>query len=119
MMRPEIQPSGCRDDRSNRADPLAPTIEPWVTAPADLSAWEDFRRTRAHPSNLYYGASLAALCRLAAAKGYRLVGCTSAGVNVFFVRQDLAGSFPPLTPAEGYVESRFRESRDRSGAPSS
>jgi len=79
---------------------------------------EDFRRTRAHPSNLYYGASLAALCHLAAAKGYRLVGCTSAGVNAFFVRQDLAGSFPPLTPAEGYVESRFRESRDRSGAPS-
>ena len=78
---------------------------------------EDFRRTRAHPSNLYYGASLAALCHLAAAKGYRLVGCTSAGVNAFFVRQDLAGSFPPLTPTEAYVESRFRESRDRSGAP--
>lgn len=36
----------------------------------------------------YFGASLAALNRLAEEKGYSLVGCSMAGVNAFFVRKD-------------------------------
>ncbi|MDF2385414.1 hypothetical protein JMG10_28370 [Nostoc ellipsosporum NOK] len=36
----------------------------------------------------YFGASLAALNRLAGMKGYSLVGCSFAGVNAFFVRND-------------------------------
>ncbi len=75
----------------------------------------EFHRTRAHESNLYWGASLPALCHAAKAKGYQLVGCTSAGLNAFFVRVDLAASFRRLTAAEAYVESRYRESRDQSG----
>jgi SAM-dependent methyltransferase len=39
----------------------------------------------------YYGASLAALHGLARSKGYTLVYCTQAGVNAFFVRDDLMG----------------------------
>jgi hypothetical protein len=85
--------------------------------PISIPYQADFRRTRAHVSNLYYGASLPALCHLAAAKGYEFVGCTSAGVNAFFVRRDLAGPFRSLSPAEGYVQSRFRESRDASARP--
>lgn len=50
----------------------------------------DFSSARAHPSRLYYGASLPALCALAAQKGYDFVGCTSEGVNAFFVRKDLS-----------------------------
>jgi glycosyltransferase involved in cell wall biosynthesis len=43
----------------------------------------------------YYGASLAALRRLATEKGYRLVHVESSAVNAFFVRADLAdGRFP-------------------------
>jgi hypothetical protein len=76
---------------------------------------ETFSRTRAHHSNLYFGASLGALCHLASAKGYILAGTTSAGNNAFFVRSDVAGRVPTRTPPEGYVESRFRESRDRAG----
>lgn len=37
----------------------------------------------------YFGASLRSLEVLGASKGYRLVGCTFAGVNCFFVREDL------------------------------
>lgn len=38
-----------------------------------------------------YGASLRALARLGAEKGYALVGCDSCGVNAYFVRRDLLG----------------------------
>ncbi|MBC7804130.1 MAG: hypothetical protein H7Y16_09670 [Candidatus Parcubacteria bacterium] len=76
---------------------------------------EDFQRLQAHHSTLYWGASLAALCRLAAAKGYDFVGSNSAGNNAFFVRSDLSQRLRKLSPAEGYVESRFRESKSPSG----
>lgn len=75
----------------------------------------DFTRQAAHHSWLYFGASLPALCRLADAKGYAFVGCTSAGNNAYFVRRDLAGPFRVLSPEEGFVDSRFRESRDAQG----
>ncbi len=39
----------------------------------------------------YAGASLQAIASLAARRGYRLVGTNAAGVNAFFVREDLAG----------------------------
>jgi hypothetical protein len=74
-----------------------------------------FDRTRAHHSNLYFGASLAALARLAEAKGYRLVGSNSAGNNAYFVRRDAAEGLPAPSVAEAYVESRYRESRDEAG----
>jgi hypothetical protein len=50
----------------------------------------------------YYGASLAALDLCARRKGYRLVLCEDAGVNAFFVREDLAGAVPTLTPAAAW-----------------
>jgi hypothetical protein len=82
-----------------------------VTVPYDAA----FDRTRAHHSNLYFGASLAALARLAERKGYRLVGSNSAGNNAYFVRADAAEGLPAPTVAEAYVESRYRESRDEAG----
>ncbi|MEX2188551.1 MAG: hypothetical protein WD875_17210 [Pirellulales bacterium] len=74
-----------------------------------------FYRTTAHYSNLYWGCSLAALCVLAERKGYGFVGCNSAGNNAYFVRNDRLGPLRPLTAEQGYVESRFRESRDTDG----
>ncbi|MCB0104075.1 MAG: hypothetical protein KDD74_18655 [Anaerolineales bacterium] len=71
-----------------------------------------FDRTRSHYSNLYWGASLKALCLLAEKKGYAFVGCNSAGNNAHFVRKDRVGNIPVRTVKEGYVESKFRESRD-------
>jgi hypothetical protein len=77
---------------------------------------EDFERGAAHSSMLYFGASLAALRLLARRKGYVFVGSNSAGNNAFFVRDDLAAPFSALAESAAYVESRFRESRDSSGA---
>jgi hypothetical protein len=75
----------------------------------------EFERTKAHYSTLYWGASLAALCLAADRKDLAFVGSNSAGNNAFFVRRDLLGDLVPLTPREGWVEARFRESRDREG----
>jgi len=75
-----------------------------------------FRRSQAHYSNLYWGCSLKALCLLAERKGYVFVGCNSAGNNAYFVQEKRLGALKALSAEEGYVYSRFRESRDQSGA---
>lgn len=75
----------------------------------------DFQRSKAHWSNLYAGASIAAMTRVAAEKGYALVGSNRAGNNAFYVRRDVLGAIPERTPAEAWRESRFRESRDPDG----
>jgi hypothetical protein len=77
-----------------------------------------FERFKAHYSGLYWGASLAALTEVSKRKGYVLAGCNSAGNNAYFVSQDLAASagLRPLTVAEAFVPSKFRESRGESGA---
>ncbi len=82
-----------------------------VTVPYDPR----FDRTRAHTSNLYWGASLGALCRLADRKGLAFVGANGAGNNAYFVRKDRLGPLRALTCEEGFVDSRFRESRDERG----
>jgi hypothetical protein len=82
-----------------------------VTVPYDPA----FARTRAHPSNLYWGASLKALCLLAERKGLAFVGTNGAGNNAYFARKDRLGALRALSSEEGYVDSRFRESRDSSG----
>jgi len=74
-----------------------------------------FQRSAAHHSNLYFGCSLAALCHLAEKKGLAFVGSNSAGNNAFFVDRRHLGDLQPLTSEAGYVESRFRESRDEDG----
>ncbi|MBD1874001.1 hypothetical protein H6F75_10935 [Nodosilinea sp. FACHB-131] len=77
---------------------------------------ENFVRSHAHYSMIYYGASLKALYFLAEEKGYTFVGCNSAGNNAFFVRKDLKPDYiKELTPEEGYVAGKFREARDANG----
>ena len=72
----------------------------------------DFLRQNAHFSYLYWGASLGALCMLAEKRGYFFVGCNSAGINAFFVRKDVIGNLRVMSLDEGYVVSKFRDSRD-------
>lgn len=106
-------------EQINSVEPVIVTVEynsvfgfeHAITIPYDPA----FYRTEAHYSNLYWGASLKALCVLAEKKGYALVGCNSSGLNAHFVRKDKLGKIPVTTCAEGYVESRFRESRDEQG----
>jgi len=77
---------------------------------------QHFSRRKAHPSNLYFGASIAAIRSLAAKKGYRFVGTNSAGNDAFFVREDYAGRFVERSlQTVQSLPSLFRESRDESG----
>jgi hypothetical protein len=49
----------------------------------------------------FYGASLEAMRRLGANKGYRLVHADMTGNNAFFVRLDLPGEFPRVVAPNG------------------
>ena len=83
-----------------------------VTVPYD----PQFDRRTAHHSLLYYGASLKALALLGKRKGYSLVGCGSAGLNAFFVRNDLRPEcLPDQSPEEAYLVGQFCEAHDADG----
>jgi hypothetical protein len=83
-----------------------------ITIPYD----REFHRTRAHHSNLYFGASLRALHQESARKGYRFVGCNSAGNNAYFVRSDkMNDNVCEVTLEGGYVSAKLREGRDCEG----
>ncbi len=82
-----------------------------VTVPYDPA----FARMEHHHSGQYFGASVKAMAELCARKGYTFLGTNSAGVNAFFVRNDLA---LPLVDAIGEIRawpSRHRDSRDSDG----
>ena len=74
-----------------------------------------FVRREKHSSNLYWGASLAALAAPRARKGFRLVGWNLAGNNAFFVRDDVARP-AGVEPAEAW---RPAASASRAGRPAS
>ncbi len=76
---------------------------------------EDFVWTKAHYSNLYFGASILAFYDLAEEKGYSFIGSNSAGNNAYFVKNEFLKDLNPLAAKEGYVESKFRQSRDKDG----
>jgi len=76
---------------------------------------ENFQRKEAHYSQIYYGASLAALNSLAIKKGYALVGTDSSGTDAFFVRNDLVNNFTVLSVEEAFHQCQFRESLDKNG----
>ncbi|MDP8991093.1 MAG: hypothetical protein M3N41_13560 [Acidobacteriota bacterium] len=83
--------------------------------PITIPYGQDFYRTAAHKSNLYFGASISAMRLLAKQKGYELAGTNNAGSNAFFVRKDL---FPLVESAIGCKEpcpSLARESRNEAG----
>ncbi len=75
----------------------------------------DFDRSRAHHSNLYYGASIVALCRLAHRKGYVLVGSNLAGTNAFFIRSHHADIVASRIRRRNARPSLVRESRNPGG----
>ena len=62
----------------------------------------------------YRGASLSALERLAARKGYRLVACDPSGTNAFFLRRDVAVEVPGVSARQA-----FRPAPDRGNPESS
>lgn len=84
--------------------------ERMITVPYDRT----FTRRKAHYSNLFYGASLAALNDLATKKGYCLIGCNLAGNNAYFVRKDLLNErIVEQSVNNAFVDSKFREGRKK------
>ena len=75
----------------------------------------DFSREKAHFSRLYWGASLAAFCKLAAQKGYIYAGSNSVGSNAFFVRKDSVAELKESDFHLNFNTSKFRDSRDKNG----
>lgn len=83
-----------------------------ITIPYDKT----FYRTKAHYSNHYYGSSLRALYQLSKTRGYSFIGCNGAGNNAYFVRNDkLTDQVRQVSLEDGYVLSKYRESRDQAG----
>ena len=83
-----------------------------ITVPYD----DKFVRNTKHYSNLYWGASLAALNHLADRLGYGLIGCNLAGNNAYFIRRDLLNfKVKEIKLEDAFKESKFRESRNPNG----
>ena len=56
----------------------------------------------------YCGASLKAFAKLAAAKGYRLVGCNRYGYNAFFVKNELAPGLKTVAVADCFSHPKVQ-----------
>lgn len=82
--------------------------------PLSIPYKEDFDRTKAHYSNLYFGASLKALELLGKTKGYELVFVNEHANDAFFIRSDL-NNLKALDSEVAYLKSKFRESRNKMG----
>ena len=75
---------------------------------------QDFDRSKAHHSNLYWGASIEALKFLAKQKGYKFLTTNSAGNNAYFIKENIFDKIK-LDLKKNTYQSKFRESRDESG----
>lgn len=84
-------------------------IEYNATLPPPLRLTIAYQPVRPWTGTNYFGASLGALTALAEEKGYRLVGCSPAGVNAFFVREDLVKDqfCAPFTAENHYEPPRY------------
>ena len=85
--------------RSTRCRPRVLVIE-YNSALGTASRTQPLSRTARWDGSDAFGASLSALTALSRAKGFRLVHTDLAGVNAFFVREDLISSagLPRLSP---------------------
>ena len=75
---------------------------------------QDFERSKAHHSNLYWGASIEALKFLAKQKGYKFLTTNSAGNNAYFIKENIFDKIK-LDLKKNTYQSKFRESRDENG----
>jgi hypothetical protein len=87
-----------------------------IDRPISVIYDDAFVRSAAHYSTLFWGSSLLSLYKLSEEKGYSFIGCNSAGNNAYFVRNDkINEKINPVSLAEGFVEKKYRESRDSAG----
>jgi hypothetical protein len=88
--------------------PRVVVVEYNPSLPPPMSLAVPYRPDAKWDGTNFHGASLEALVRLGVSKNYRIVGCSIAGVNAFFVRADLCGDrfLEPATAQEHYEPSR-------------
>jgi hypothetical protein len=90
--------------------PRVVSIEYNATWAPPLSITCNLDESRTWSQTSYFGASLSALEYLGREKGYTLVGCCYAGVNAFFVRDDLVREdlfAAPFTAANHFEPPRY------------
>jgi len=75
----------------------------------------EFDRSKKHFSNIYFGASIKALKSMLEKKGYFFLGTNSAGINAFFVRDDLSDIFKNKIKNIKIFPSKIRESLNEKG----
>ena len=92
-----------------RFDPRVVVIEYNATWPPPLSVTVPNTPGASWNGTNHFGASLEALTKLGKEKGYHLVGCCFAGVNAFFVREDLCANHfhAPGDAAEHYEPAPY------------
>ena len=98
---------------------VQPTIvvcETHNAAPIDLAVTVPYDPAFVNTSENYRGASLAAMCRLAREKGYRLVGTHRFGFNAFFVKNGVGEVLFPEVAASDCLLDPFSERRRRDWA---
>lgn len=76
---------------------------------------ENFERKKKHYSNIYFGASIKAMISLMEKKGYNFLGTNSAGINAYFVRNNLFNIFDSKIQKKTIFQSKVRESLDKKG----
>lgn len=85
--------------------PRVVVIEYNAKFPPAISIAQKYNPSHRWSGTDYFGASLAAITKIAKRKGYSLVCCGIAGVNAFFVRDELLqGKFQPPFTAENYYQ---------------
>jgi hypothetical protein len=84
-------------------------VEYNASYPPDLDWKASYAPERVWDGTNYFGASLKAFEILGRDLGYNLVACDLAGVNAFFVRQDLSGGhfLPPFNSETHYEPPRY------------
>ncbi len=89
-------------------NPRMVVIEYNATLRPPMSVVVPYRPDAEWDGSNFQGASLEALVKLGGQKSYRIVGCSIAGVNAFFVRADLCGDrfLEPATAQEHYEPPR-------------
>jgi hypothetical protein len=93
----------------NAVNPRVVVIEYNAMLRPPMSLVVPYEPTQRWDGSNYGGASLEALVRLGQSKGYRIVGCSFAGANAFFVRDDLCADHfvAPATAEEHYEPTRY------------
>jgi hypothetical protein len=99
----------------NVIDPLVVVCETHNTVPADRAITVPYDPAFICRNEDYRGASLAAMCKLAEAKGYRLIGTHRYGFNAFFMKTGVGEDFfPEVKPSSCLndpVSTRLRKEK--------